>query len=287
MIECCYYKVILTEDTKPDKNSSFGGSMAHEFDGKKYAKASAHQKAWGNRLIAELDFSGNERVLDLGCGDGALSLKLAELVPNGKVVGIDASKGMIETAKEHEAENLEFLLMDIDKLDFKMKFDLIFSNATLHWIKDHKKLWNSVTELLYPNGIVRFNFAADGNCSNFFFVIEEVMALEKYRAYFSDFEWPWYMPHLSEYENILESYPFFDIRIEEENADRYFPDKDAMIGWIDQPSIVPFLKYVPEPERNAFRETVIERMLGRTSKEDGTCFETFRRINVFARRRKQ
>jgi trans-aconitate 2-methyltransferase len=55
--------------------------MAHEFDGNKYIEASAHQKEWGAKLIQELPVSGAERILDLGCGDGALTSQLAALVP--------------------------------------------------------------------------------------------------------------------------------------------------------------------------------------------------------------
>jgi len=67
--------------------------MTHEFDGKKYEKASAHQKEWGAKLISELSLRGNERVLDLGYGDGANTFLMAEVLPDGEVVGIDASKG--------------------------------------------------------------------------------------------------------------------------------------------------------------------------------------------------
>ena len=63
--------------------------MPLEFDSRKYANASAHQKEWGQRLISELNLKGNEAILDLGSGDGALTARLAELVPEGKVVGID------------------------------------------------------------------------------------------------------------------------------------------------------------------------------------------------------
>ena len=84
--------------------------MAHEFDGKKYENASAHQKEWGTRLIAELDLHRTERILDLGCGDGSLSAQIADLVPDGEVVGIDASSGMIEAAQSKVRKNLRFLL---------------------------------------------------------------------------------------------------------------------------------------------------------------------------------
>ena len=66
--------------------------MTHEFDGRKYGQASAHQKEWGARLIEELELQGNESVLDLGCGDGALTAQIAALVPEDRS-GIDASEG--------------------------------------------------------------------------------------------------------------------------------------------------------------------------------------------------
>jgi trans-aconitate 2-methyltransferase len=57
--------------------------MAHEFDGRKYEKASSHQKQWGNKIISEFRLAGNETILDLGCGDGKLTENLADLVPDG------------------------------------------------------------------------------------------------------------------------------------------------------------------------------------------------------------
>ena len=112
---------------------------AFELDGKKYQKASKHQQEWGNSLISELTLNGNEVILDLGCGDGRITEQLALLVPDGKVVGIDASIGMIETAMQRARDNLTFIQLDINSLDYHNTFDVIFSNAALHWIKDHKK----------------------------------------------------------------------------------------------------------------------------------------------------
>ncbi len=65
--------------------------MTFEFDAEKYKAASAHQKEWGRKLISGLNLTGSERVLDLGCGDGGITAQLAECVPDGMVVGIDAS----------------------------------------------------------------------------------------------------------------------------------------------------------------------------------------------------
>lgn len=253
-----------------------------EFDGKKYEKAAKHQKEWGNSLISELSLAGNEAVLDLGCGDGGLTEQLAELVPDGKILGIDASVGMIETAQNRVKSNLSFMQMDINKIDFDNEFDVIFSNAALHWVIDHKKLLNNTLKALKDNGIILWDFAGDGNCSNFYAVIREIMQKEEYRQYFTDFEWPWYMPEKNEYEKLIADIGFTSYSITEVNKDRYFSNADEMIKWIDQPSIVPFIKNIPDELKEAFRKEVIDLMLERTLQEDGTCFETFRRIKIKA-----
>ena len=256
--------------------------MTHEFDGKKYEKASTHQKEWGTKLIAELGLHGSERVLDLGCGDGALTLQMAELLPQGEAVGIDASKGMIDAAYLKARENLRFLLMDINDLAFVEHFDIVFSNATLHWIRDHRRLLQNVRRTLHAGGRLRFNFAGDGNCSHFFKVIREATALEEFKKYFLEFEWPWYMPPVDEYLALVESSGLHDARVWGENADRYFPDEEAMIRWIDQPSLVPLLAHVADRDKESFRGFVVRRMIEETKEDDGRCFETFRRINVLA-----
>jgi trans-aconitate methyltransferase len=223
--------------------------------------------------------------LDLGCGDGALTNQLALLVPNGSVTGIDASKGMIETArKAHDRDNVKFELMDINDITFVDEFDVAFSNATLHWIKDHNRLLSNVSKCLRNDGIVRFNFAATGNCSCFFRVVKEMMAKTRYMAYFTDFEWPWYMPKITEYKALVEEVSFRESRLWNENRDKYFRDTETMIKWVDQPSLVPFLSCIDEDQRTGFRDMVVNRMIDETIQADGTCFETFRRINVFARK---
>lgn len=251
-----------------------------EFNGEKYKKASKHQKEWGNNLIAELKLSGDESILDLGCGDGVLTKQLAVLVPRCRVLGIDASIGMIQTAKKYAGNNIDFIHMDINEMDFCSEFDVIFSNAALHWVKDHKKLLENTYKALKANGVVLWDFAGDGNCSNFFEVVKCKIKDEKYKDFFVDFEWPWFMPSKSYYEKIVSSVGFSKVDIMEVNKDRYFANADEMIQWINQPSIVPFIKCVPDEMKEDFRRDVIEMMIERTQKDDGRCFETFRRIRV-------
>lgn len=259
--------------------------MAFEFDGEKYKLASSQQKAWGRKLIAKLEFKGGERILDLGCGDGALTAELAKFVPDGFVLGIDASENMIETArKDHAGANLRFDLLDIGAVDFESEFDLVFSNATLHWVKDHRMLLKNVFKALKNRGAARFQFAGDGNCSNLIRILREVMSAREYESCFIEFDWPWYMPAVNEYQALLDEVAFIEKRVWSENADTYFVSTESMIRWIDQPSLVPFLGYVTEKDRRRFRAAVVERMIEETLEDDGRYFETFRRINVLVRK---
>jgi trans-aconitate methyltransferase len=258
--------------------------MPHEFDGERYQKASTHQKEWGNKIIGEFQIAGREHILDLGCGDGVLAAQLADLVPQGRVLGIDASEGMINTARKIQKANLSFLVKDINSLDIAQEFDLVFSNATLHWVKDHSSLLKNTLAALKPGGLLRVNFAGDGNCTNFFKVVRKAVQQPEYVSYFQGFEWPWYMPSVAEYEALAKEFPFQQVRVWGENADRYFPDAAAITGWIDQPSLVPFLECIDGPDKQGFRDLVVKEMLAATCQPDGRYFETFRRINIAGRK---
>ena len=259
--------------------------MGFEFDGDKYKQASENQKSWGKKLIAELEFEGSERILDLGCGDGALTAELAKLVPDGFVLGIDASKNMIATARKDDAgANVQFELLDINAIDFESEFDLVFSNATLHWVKDHHKLLMNVFKALKNRGTARFQFAGNGNCSNLIRILKEVTSEKEYLTYFRGFDWPWYMPAVDEYRELLGETDFSEKKVWNENADTYFESAETMTKWIEQPSLVPFLGYIDGKDRQQFRDAVVERMIKETLQNEGTYFETFRRINVLAKK---
>ena len=257
---------------------------AYEFDGEKYKQASRHQKEWGNNLISQLHLSGAETVLDLGCGDGVLSEQIAQLVPKGKVIGIDASYGMLQTAKKIKCDNLSFIQMDINNMEFSNEFDIIFSNAALHWIKDHKRLLDNAYQALKFQGILLWDFGGSGNCANFIDVIQEKIRNSKFTEYFRTFEWPWFMPSKSQYEELVSSIGFSDFTITEVNRDRYFSNAEEMIKWIDQPCIVPFLKCIPDNKKTSFRDEIISEMMRKTRQPNGTYFETFRRLKIYAQK---
>jgi trans-aconitate methyltransferase len=254
----------------------------YDFDGAKYAQASDHQRQWGAHLIAELALTGSERVLDLGCGDAAFTAHIADLVPHGEVVGVDSSPGMIRAAHANARPNLRLLLMDINSLELSERFDVIYSNATLHWVKDHRRLYESLVPLLSDRARMRFNFAGEGNCDHFLAVAREVMSQEEFAEAFAEFDWPWFMPSVDDYRELVEACSVPNTRIWGETADRLFPSADAMVAWLDQPSLVPFVGWLPGQLACRFRERVVHGMIERTRQPDGRCFEAFRRINLLA-----
>ena len=109
-----------------------------DLNAKIYNKYSFLQKSYSRMLLNKISFSGNERVLDVGCGDGVITSGLLKFVPNGKVVGVDPSRQMIELAKKinQKTSKLSFFCTSAEHLKFKEKFDIIFSFSCFHWIKD-------------------------------------------------------------------------------------------------------------------------------------------------------
>jgi trans-aconitate 2-methyltransferase len=255
-----------------------------EFDARAYRKASSHQKQWGKKILDDLPLEGNESVLDLGCGDGTLTKQLSEMVPNGRVLGIDSAAAMIEVARDLEADNLSFRRLDINDMAFENEFDLVFSNATIHYVKDHERLLTRCAAALTQNGIIRFGFAAKGNTGTLSGVIREVMNRSPYRDSFTSFEWPWYMPTADEYEVLVRRIGFNDAQIWSEDVERYFGSQEEMTRWIDQPVIIPFIRAIPEPLKQSFRNEVVDGMVLAAKQTDGRFRETMNRMNVFARK---
>src|SRR5262245_51153199 len=149
--------------------------MSFEFDAQYYQRASAHQQEWGLRLIAELNLQGHERILDVGSGDGSLTRQLAAGVPRGSVLGLDASAQMVEAARTKEGPNLRFVRMDILDAEFREEFDVVFSSATLHWVKDHGRVLDVLYRAVRAGGVVRICFAGEGNCACLIAVLRELM----------------------------------------------------------------------------------------------------------------
>ncbi len=140
--------------------------MAHigyNWNAQDYAENSQNQFQWAQELIPKLKLQGKEALLDIGCGDGKITAELARCLPKGRAVGIDSSEKMIDLAKkafpQKDYLNLCFQVMDARKLTFKSEFDIVFSNAALHWIVDQNAVLAGVQRSLKPGGRMLFQMA--------------------------------------------------------------------------------------------------------------------------------
>ena len=169
---------------------------AESWDAERYARDSRYVSDLGEPLIALLAPLAGERILDLGCGDGALTEKLA--ARGCAVVGVDSSRSMIEAAR---ARGLDCLIADAAALPFHAAFDAIFSNAALHWMPAADAVLACAAGALKPGGRFVGEFGGKGNVSAIARALREALA-----ARGADFEAlsPWYFPSREEYRGRLE-----------------------------------------------------------------------------------
>jgi len=151
----------------------------YSWNAEDYKQHSKGQQKWARELIARLKLKGTEDILDMGCGDGKVTAEIANYVPNGSVVGIDNSTSMIEIARKNyptggEHPNLSFMFMDAMSLSFHEKFDIVFSNASLHWVKNHRPVLEGLYRSLKPKGRVFLEMGDKGNAEGVLAVLRDL-----------------------------------------------------------------------------------------------------------------
>ncbi|MDP3565071.1 MAG: methyltransferase domain-containing protein [Methanoregula sp.] len=156
-----------------------------------YSQSSPAQKQWAQELIGKLRLEGNERVLDIGCGDGRVTAGIAACLPQGSVTGVDNSPDMIRFAQEHYPKNihknLTFAWMDASHIGFSPAFDLVFSNAALHWIPDHKPVLEGIARSLCMGGRMLIQMGGKGNAAQVFEALAVLLEDPRWAGYYDGF----------------------------------------------------------------------------------------------------
>jgi trans-aconitate methyltransferase len=163
----------------------------------------SHSFVWkfGAQLLDLLAPRPDERILDLGCGTGALTAQIA--AAGAQVVGVDSSPEMVEQARRSFPE-LRFEVADARTLKFDGDFDAVFSNAVLHWVKPPEEAVSRIRTALKPGGRFVAEFGGKGNTQQLAAAL--VRRAEAFGI--SDYEIPWYYPGIAEYTGILERHGF-------------------------------------------------------------------------------
>ncbi len=168
-----------------------------------YNEKHAFVYQYGESLIDMLAPQQNESILDVGCGSGQLTAKISETAKN--VTGIDSSAAMIADAAAR-FRHINFKVADAASFHFEEKFDAIFSNATLHWVKNYQGAIRCMYENLKPGGRMVIEFGGKGNVQTIVNALRKALASKGYQQQAAlDL---WYFPSIGTYTPLLEKQGF-------------------------------------------------------------------------------
>lgn len=228
-----------------------------EWNAADYARHSSAQYAWAQSLIGELALSGTEDILDIGCGDGRITAEIARKV-SGRVLGVDSSGSMVQQGNsQNTAEpNLGFRQMDATRLTFRAEFDLVFSNAVLHWVKDHPAVLAGIERALRPAGRAVLSMGGKGNAAGLLPVVDAVIRRDPWRACFEGFVFPYAFYGIEDYAKWLPEAGLRANRIELVPKDMVHDDVAALKGWI-RTTWLPYTRRVAPQQRESFIDELV------------------------------
>ncbi|MCL1693443.1 MAG: methyltransferase domain-containing protein [Actinomycetia bacterium] len=136
-----------------DGRSTVDNGRTMTWDPNQYLRFADHRSRPGIELLARVPDIDPRTIVDLGCGMGNLTSLLAARWPNARVIGLDSSAEMIDRARSDHPE-LEWAVASVDDWEPVGSVGLIYSNATLHWLDDHDRLFSRLRSHLSPGGVL-------------------------------------------------------------------------------------------------------------------------------------
>ncbi len=253
-----------------------------------YARNSAAQWQWARELLFRLALQGSEPLLDLGCGDGKITAELARAVPRGRAVGIDASPEMIGFAQQThppaQYPNLAFRRLDMRALDYQQEFEVVFSNAALHWVDDHRAVLAGANRALRPGGRLVLSCGGRGNAAGVLDVFQTLRRRPEWQRYFEAMPTPYYFYGTEEYAPWLAETGFLPRRLELVPKDMLHAGPEGLAGWI-RTTWMPLTQRVPEAKRETFIHALGQAYLDRfPADSDGMVRVKMVRLEVEAQK---
>jgi trans-aconitate methyltransferase len=234
-----------------------------------YAAHSVVQQSWARELIAKLKLRGDERVLDVGCGDGKITAEIARVLPDGFVAGADASAEMIAFAQKTfppaKISNLKFHICDARKIfaqKFGGQFDLVFSNAALHWVDNHEQFLRGAADVLKSGGRLVVSCGGKGNAHDVFLALRPEMRLARWKNFFRRMPTPYFFYAPSDYEKWLPKFGFKINTLKLAPKDAVYDGAAGFAAWL-RVTWLPYVQRAPENTREEFIRAVTERYVAK------------------------
>ena len=210
-------------------------------------------------VLALLELTGSEQILDVGCGEGKITAEVSARVPSGSVVGVDPSHDMIQFAHDHfSGGNLRFEVADARRLSFRNEFDLVVSFNALHWIPDQDAALRSIHLALVTGGRTQFRLVTAGARQSLESVVEETRTAPKWQTYFKNFHDPYLRLTADEYVAVAERNGFRVQRVHTHDRSWDFGSRPAFANF-SSVGLVAWTRYLPPVERPTFVDDVLNR----------------------------
>jgi trans-aconitate methyltransferase len=244
------------------------------WDPDRYARNARFVADLGAPVVELLAPRAGERILDLGCGDGVLTAKLASL--GCQVIGVDASAQQIGAARKL---GLDTRIMNGEVLDFDSEFDAVFSNAALHWMRDPAKVIAGVHRALRPQGRFVGELGGHGCVAKIKKALVE--ALNR-RGMDGEAASPWYFPTVADYSQHLTSGGFVLNYIA--LIPRPTPLPGDVTGWLET-FAESFSSTLPPAERPSYIAEVREALRQELCDAEGKWTADYIRLRFAANKR--
>jgi trans-aconitate 2-methyltransferase len=230
---------------------------SRDWDAATYDRVSDPQFQWAIEQLERHKFRGDEVVLDAGCGTGRVTTVLLRRVPDGRVYGVDVAPSMVAHARERLGEAATVLHQDLTELSLPEPVDVIFSNATFHWIDDHDALFASLRRGMKPHGRLLAQCGGMGNVASFLRCADAVAREEPFARYFEGWRWPGRFESAEHTAARLQGAGFTDVACWLEPRSVTPSDPAPFVRAV---CLVRHLDQLPEHMRPSFCERVLGRL---------------------------
>lgn len=228
-----------------------------EWDGSSYDRISGTMERLGLDVLDRLELSGDETVLDAGCGSGRITEALIQRLPRGRVIAVDESESMTRVARERLGSEAEVLTQDLLELDAGEPLDAILSTATFHWIADHGRLFKRLHASLKPGGRLVAQCGGEGNISILRGEVAPIMGRDPYAEHFAGFQPPWNYASPETTEGHLRAAGFASARCWLTPAPRNPEEPREFLATI---VLGPHVQQLPEDLRDPFMDDVMQQL---------------------------